>query len=533
MTSAIPLAALYFIAAAAAGGLALRISRDSTPAARELMGLAAAVAQWSLFYGLETLAQTEFLRLLWSQFAYIGTYATGAFLLRFAVRWLLPRRQGWWLELVWIVPAFMVIAAFTNEFHQLVWPEIRPSDQVSYVWYYAHGPVFWVGIIYEYLAMSASVVLIGAAAWMRRGIYRRQALHVGAGIIVAIVGNGIYLARFVALPLDITPLALAISTAIFYAGISRTRLLDLLPEARHHVVDLMPDGLLVLDQDFVVIDWNTAALAMWGIRQSDPTGIPVADLLPPWSEQIAPVLAESSGQAPRTMVVTSGDPGAITYIDVEVRGFSIRSGASDGWIAVFRDASEMRRTERDLQEANERLEALNKMLLAQAIHDSLTGLFNRAYLDDALPRELARCGRDGSTIALLILDVDYFKNVNDTYGHDTGDLVLREVSRLVRGIVRAGDIPCRFGGDEIVAVMPGAPESEVAGVAERIRQRVSEERFGDENVQLAVTVSVGFAIYPAHAESSAELFRAADRALYAAKDAGRNRTMSATVPGKS
>ncbi|MCK4516919.1 MAG: hypothetical protein KAU31_16770, partial [Spirochaetaceae bacterium] len=140
MTSAIPLATLYFIAAAVAIGLGFRISRDSSLVARELLGLAASVALWSFFYGFEILSQSEPYRQLWSQFAYIGTYGTGAFLLRFAVRWLRPRLQGWWLQLVWIVPVFMVFAAFTNEWHGLVWPEIRSSDQASHVWFYGHGP---------------------------------------------------------------------------------------------------------------------------------------------------------------------------------------------------------------------------------------------------------------------------------------------------------------------------------------------------------------------------------------------------------
>jgi diguanylate cyclase (GGDEF)-like protein/PAS domain S-box-containing protein len=357
-------------------------------------------------------------------------------------------------------------------------------------------------------------------------------LLVLAGVIVAVAGNAAYVARLGGLPFDITPIALAISTAIVYAGVSRVRLLELLPTVRHRVADLMPDGLLILDTEFRVIDWNAAALTMWGITRSDLSGTPVTDLVSVWESEIAPALTDPPDSVLRMAVLVDPQGAEPTYLDVEIRQLALRSGGADGWIVVFRDASEMRSTERDLQEANERLEALNKMLLAQAIHDSLTGLFNRAYLDEALPRELARCERDGSTIALLILDVDYFKNVNDTYGHDIGDLVLKEVARLVRGIVRAGDIPCRFGGDEIVAVMPGAPESEVAGVGERIRERVSEEQFGDENVHLAVTVSVGFAIYPTHADSAAGLFRAADRALYAAKDAGRNRTMSATVPDR-
>jgi len=552
VTAAIPLATLYFIAAVAGIGLSVRISRDSSLAARELLGLAVSVAVWAFFYGFEILSQSEPYRQLWSQFAYIGTYGTGTFLLRFAVRWLRPRQQGWWLQLVWIVPVFVVLAAFTNNWHGLVWPEIRPSEQTSYVWFYAHGPVFWIGVTYQYLAIGTSVVLIVVAAWarrgiyrrqalhsvvlivlaawVRRGIYRRQALHVVAGILVAIVGNGIYLARIISVPLDITPMALAISTGIFYAGISRTRLLDLLPAARHRVVDLMPAGLLLLDEEFRVIDWNAATIAMWAIGRTDITGTPVADLVPQWSERIAPQLTSFSGGVFRTTLLVGSEQRSTMYVDVDVRRFSLRSVGAGGWIAVFSDASEMRRAQKDLQEANERLESLNKMLLVQAIHDSLTGLFNRAYLDEALPRELARCRRDESNIALLILDVDHFKEINDSYGHDTGDLVLKGVARLVRTIVRAGDIPCRFGGDEIVAVMPGAPEAEAAGVAERIRQRVSEEQFGDENIRVSVTVSVGFAIFPNHAESSADLFRAADRALYAAKDAGRNRIVSASLP---
>ena len=129
MTSAVPLASIYFLAALAGIGLSLRIARDKSPVARELLGLAAAVAIWSFFYGFEILSRTLFYRQLWSQFAYIGTYGVAAFLLRFAIKWLRPRRQGWWLGFVWLVPAFMVIAAFTNDLHHLVWPVIRPAGR--------------------------------------------------------------------------------------------------------------------------------------------------------------------------------------------------------------------------------------------------------------------------------------------------------------------------------------------------------------------------------------------------------------------
>ena len=527
MITALALSSIYWLAALAGIGLSVRIARDRSAVARELFWLALCAAEWALFYGFETLAKTEALRQLWSQFAYLGTYGTGTFLLRFALRWLRPQLAEWWVQLLWIVPIVVVIAAFTNEWHGQVWTSIRPSDQAWFVWLYEHGPIFWVGVVYQYVVIFTSVVVIVLAAVTRRGIYRQQAILVVIGVLVAVVGNGLYLTRAISLPVDITPLALAFSTGIFYAAVSRAHLLDLLPAARHRVVDLMPDGLMVLDDELRIIDWNRAAVQIWGINRVDLMGMPVAEAIPAWSDAVAGPMPGGQGEVFRATVTRGKDARNREYIDLEIRRFAMRAGRSDGWIVLFHNSSEMRRAESELQEANERLAALNQELMRQALHDGLTGLFNRSYLDDALPRELARCRRDGSSIALLILDIDYFKTVNDTYGHDAGDEVLRGVAELVRGIVRAGDIPCRFGGDELVAVMPGANESEAANVAERIRQRVCEERIIALERELDVTVSIGFAVFPAHAETAAELFRAADRALYAAKDGGRNLTVSA------
>jgi diguanylate cyclase (GGDEF)-like protein/PAS domain S-box-containing protein len=528
MIAAVSLASIYWLAALAGAGLSVRIARDSSPVARELLWLAICVAEWSLFYGFETLAQSAAMRELWSQLAYIGTYGTGTFLLRFAIRWLRPRLSSWWLNLLWIVPIAIVIAAFTNQWHGLIWPSITPSDQSWFVWFYEHGPIFWVGISYQYAAILASVVVIISAGVTRRGIYRQQAILVILGVVIAVTANVLYLARVFRLPVDITPISLAFSTGIFYAAVTRARLLDLLPAARHRVVDLMPDGLMVLDEDFRVIDWNQAVVSLWAIERSDLMGVPVAEVIPSWPEVMKRTADAQQPDIQRTTLVPGEGPGEARYMDIEVRRFAMEPGRADGWIVLFHDATDMRQTEISLQEANQRLEALNQVLLRQAIHDGLTGLFNRSYLDDSLPREIARCLRDGSSIALLILDVDHFKTINDTFGHDAGDQVLRSVAELVRGMVRAGDLPCRFGGDEIVAVMPGANEEEAILVAERIRERVGGEHFSSSAGEISVTVSIGVSVFPAHGDTAADLFRAADRALYEAKDGGRNRVVCAS-----
>lgn len=523
MLAAVPLASVYFIGSAAAAFLAVRTRDNRGAVATELFGLALCVAEWSFFYGFETLSQSATYRELWSQFAYIGTYGTVAFMLRFCIRWLSPRVAGWWMSILWVVPFFMVIAAFTNGIHGLVWPDIRPAVSIPFVYEYEHGPLFWVGIAYQYAVVTASVALVTAGVLRRRNIYRQQALLVLFGLLVAVAGNVLYVSGALGqMPLDITPLTLAIATGFLLAGISRARLLELLPTARHRVVEVMPDGLLVLDEQSRVVDWNPAAVRLWGIDQAAIMGTPVAHLIPDWSRAVPDPPPDS---LTATLVARSG--GAVRHIDLEIGRINYPSPRSAGWIALFHDATELRSAERRLQEANTRLEQLNAELAREAVHDGLTGLFNRAYLDDSLVRELARADREQRPIGLLILDIDHFKTINDRFGHGLGDDVLRHVADLVRSQVRAGDIPCRYGGDELVAVMPGATVEEAMRVGERIRRSVAETGLVSEGGPVRSTVSVGVAVYPDHAANAADLFRAADRALYLAKDHGRDRVCGA------
>lgn len=523
MLASVPLASVYFLGTAAAGLLAARTRQNRGAVATELVGLALCVAEWSFFYGLETLSQSAAYRELWSQFAYIGTYGTVAFMLRFCIRWLSPRAAGWWMSLLWIVPFLMVIAAFTNGVHGLVWPEIRPAETVPFVYRYEHGPVFWAGITYQYLAVMLSVALVVTGVLRRRNIYRQQALLVLVGLLVAVGGNVLYVSgAFGEIPLDITPLALAVAIVFLLAGISRVRLLELLPIARHRVVDVMPDGLLVLDEAARVVDWNPAALRLWGIDQSSIMGVPVADLIRDWSRVVPDPVPDS---LTATLVAEDGDQ--VRHIDLEIGRIDYPNPRNAGWIALFHDATELRSAERRLQEANTRLEHLNAELAREAVHDGLTGLFNRAYLDDSLGRELARADRERRPVGLLILDIDHFKTINDRHGHGVGDHVLRRVADLVRSQVRAGDIPCRYGGDELVAVMPGATVQEALQVGERIRRSVAQTSLAADGGPVHATISVGVAVYSDDAPSAADLFRAADRALYLAKDRGRDRVCGA------
>jgi two-component system, cell cycle response regulator len=169
----------------------------------------------------------------------------------------------------------------------------------------------------------------------------------------------------------------------------------------------------------------------------------------------------------------------------------------------------------------------NAWLLEEIRHlaatDSLTGIANRATFQAVLAQELARTRRTGGSVALALLDLDHFKRLNDTHGHQAGDRVLRQVAAVLDDCSRGFDTPARYGGEEFAIVLPSTSAAEAAAVAERLRQGVM-----DAGIEPAVTVSIGVACFPSDAVDGDELVRAADEALYASKRAGRDRVTVAS-----
>ena len=171
---------------------------------------------------------------------------------------------------------------------------------------------------------------------------------------------------------------------------------------------------------------------------------------------------------------------------------------------------------------------LREALRNQSIRDPLTGLFNRRFLEEWLERELPRAARLGSSLGLLLIDFDHFKRFNDTFGHQSGDIALRESCELLQRRTRSSDVVCRFGGEEIVVLLPDAPLPAAAQVAEELRAAVEQNVLRHQADTLgSLTVSIGVACSPDQGRSGEALLRAADTALYAAKQEGRNRVVCA------
>ncbi len=205
--------------------------------------------------------------------------------------------------------------------------------------------------------------------------------------------------------------------------------------------------------------------------------------------------------------------------------FEINLGTAANFEMILKKANEalVEITLQSQQQATS-LQEQNLKLKHQATTDALTGLANRAAFDATLAEQFAVAQEQDKPMAVLMIDVDKFKTVNDTYGHQTGDAVLRQLGKLLRAAARAQDVAARFGGEELVLVLPGTSRGTAAAIAETIRRAVAARPVAHEKQQVAVTISVGVASYEPGSpfKEPGHLLKAADLAVYAAKKGGRN-----------
>ena len=210
-------------------------------------------------------------------------------------------------------------------------------------------------------------------------------------------------------------------------------------------------------------------------------------------------------------------------------------GSISGYQGVGRDISARKQHEAELLQSHQQLEdrlhevAEEKSVLQElTMRDSLTGLHNRRFLDAALSRELVRTEREGKRLAVIVMDLDHFKNVNDQYGHAAGDETLRMLAELLKRGARESDLICRYGGEEFVAIMPGMSADQALERAESWRQQLEETTIVCGDSKISITLSAGIAVFPDHGNTPNLLLAGADKMLYKSKGEGRNRVSVCT-----
>jgi len=241
-----------------------------------------------------------------------------------------------------------------------------------------------------------------------------------------------------------------------------------------------------------------------------------------WSAVVEHVRNRLAGEPVETVFGYKGKKKDGSKIDLELSCSRMEPAAREAVILVVADVTSRKQAERKVQ-------ALNRRLAEQAIRDPLTGLYNRRFMEESIARELVRAARNGYPVSLVMCDIDHFKSVNDDYGHQAGDRVLKALGRLLKRRCRSSDIPCRYGGEEFLLVFPDMPGDIAMEWAEHTREAVETMAVRHQGKTVRVTASFGVAVYPTHGTTPQQVMSAADDAQYAAKAAGRNQVKGAPV----
>jgi diguanylate cyclase (GGDEF)-like protein len=494
----------------------------TAPAIAVLMG---ALSWWTLFYALLILhvrypdvVPTLFGDpLYWFRMEFVGVVVLPAALLVFVLQYTGYRQRigPRFIGLLAAIPVLSLVANFSEGLgHQWFMGGFDPRTGESF----RGGPVFWLHVVYSYAVMLVAYVLLIRFAIQNRQ-YRWQAILFLSGNTIIWVLNIVTVMGW--LPeslgkLDPSPFGFVVAVMIMALNIRREGFLDLMPVARSLVFEKMADAVLVTDRWGRLLDSNPAAQALFSEATVDISrGVVIGDALPGLFR---------NGMPEEEFELTSADGDSPRAWQLNVRRADLmgRQGRVRGHIYGFRDVTELKNVEDSLRQQLASNEALRKALKEESIRDPLTGLYNRRWLDEVLEREIPRALRENRPLSFCLIDLDHFKQVNDTWGHDMGDRILVALAKLLKEGSRKHDVAARFGGEEFVLVLPGLDARRGCEVVERLLTSFSELDFGPGG-PTNLTFSAGLAVVPDHATERERLFRMADRALYEAKETGRNR----------
>ena len=306
------------------------------------------------------------------------------------------------------------------------------------------------------------------------------------------------------------------------------------------IVETEPECVKILAADGSLLKMNPAGLAMIEADSWEQVaGTKVPNIIAPayrkaFISLIRDVCAGGSGQLEFEII---GLKGGHRWLDTHAVPIPNPGGEGMLLLGVTRDITQRKQLEAAQDESRRELELklsqiteLQLRLKEQAIRDPLTGLSNRRYLDETLPRELSRAKREGYSLSLIMLDLDHFKQVNDTYGHAAGDEVLKTLSALLKKSARESDIICRYGGEEFLVALPRMSPEQALQRVEAWRLELAETSVHHGDLKMRVTLSAGVAGFPDHGADIDSLLSHADQALYHAKHGGRNRVICYTPP---
>ncbi len=490
-----------------AGYLFLRRNTEKTSIPSICFFLASAVFAGG--YGFELLVTDLADLILCVGIKSIGTVFIPAFFLWIAISFSLAGK-GHWLNLVRFAIAFsfvMAIAVATNEAHHLYYEsiDIETSD-VFAVAKIRNGPLFYAQTAFYFLCNIATTVIFARRHASSNDLERRRIRILLAASVVSFAEPFAYQFIVNAWGIDAGPFFLTAVCMLVTYGVLRYGLFDVRNLVRRMIFDTMENAVIVIVPKQEIVDWNPAVHQYFPSADKDLARKCLSSV----SDELA-ALSESMSFA-STAALSVSVAGSQRCLSVTKMRVLLRPDYAIGTALILHDITEEKRHVEMLEEL--------------ATSDSLTGIYNRRQWTLLAGAEMERAKQEKRHLSVLMIDIDFFKEVNDTWGHAVGDAALKSVTTTISGVLRVSDIFGRWGGEEFAIVLPGVKLADAVVTAERLRRSIAKSTLSFGTAKISITVSIGIAAIkniPEETEDIDSILRRADAALYRAKGYGRNR----------
>jgi diguanylate cyclase (GGDEF)-like protein len=477
---------------------------------RSFFALCICVSVYLLGYLLELNNTSIQQMIFWNQIQYITLPFFPALWLLVAL--LYARRvflvQKWQIILLLLVPAATFIIRLTNPWHLLYYRSfsIRENLGLSLL-YLEKGPWYWVHSGFAVAAIFLTILLFYLNYRNSARIDRRQMTLLLLASLLPMLGLIFILLDPRQLGLDYTALTVPVSLGLILHVVVRYDFLEARSLARDRVFEESADAMILLDLNMRILDYNKAALRIFPELDERRLYHSLDALFTDRPE----LLSRFGFHSPQSLAVGSGED--IVYYDLVSTFMKDHNGRYAGILKTMHEVTEKKKLEDKMRQL--------------ATIDSLSGLDNRRHFIEQAEQAWLYALRYEHDISLLMIDIDHFKRINDTYGHALGDQVIHRFGAFLRGRLRETDFCGRLGGEEFAVLLPNTNRQDALRLAEELRLSVAEEKPGLADTACPLTISIGVAGGFDQAQTLEGLLDQADRALYQAKRLGRNQTVLA------
>ncbi|KUP08854.1 hypothetical protein Q75_02170 [Bacillus coahuilensis p1.1.43] len=439
----------------------------------------------------------------WVKMEYFGLPFIPVFVLLMCFEYIGLKTTLWLRSSLFIIPFLTLYFNHTNELHGLYYRYMGMSQDTPFpILRLEGGPFYYVHSGYSFLCVMLGVVVLLRQLQSSVRRFRIQILLMIIGLLLPLAGANLYMIGLSPYGIDLGPVFMSLSFVLFGISLRYFQMFNVAPIARDSVFESMQDGVLVVNKQRMIVDFNLALVEIFPFLEQGMIGKTVSTVF-----SINPAIVDILS-IEQDVDLELPVENANKIFHLKFTPVASKRGVM-GQAVTFMDITERVRMQRQLKEL--------------ATTDGLTKIWNRTYFMELAEALVGKLHTQQEQFAVVMFDVDHFKQVNDTYGHETGDYVLEHVASLVKDMLRSEDLFGRYGGEEFIICMAGVTSLEAEERSNDIRLAISKFNQWGIGVPITITSSFGVACGNKNKEELKPLIRKADFALYHAKENGRNR----------